>query len=59
MVLDMVKVKAVDGYKVGSVVAQNGKIRGVVTIPADGFDRLVGYCLSDGTWAWVKKDFRK
>ena len=58
MILDMLKVTNAKG-KVSSITAPNGKIMGVVTIAAEGFDRLVGYCSPKGTWVWVKKDFRK
>jgi hypothetical protein len=59
MMLDMVKVKACEGYKIGSVCIASGKTYGTVTIPSDGFERLVGYMLPTGKWHWIHKEFRK
>ena len=63
MVLDMVKVRESKGYVCGAIaLGLNGTLpmKAVVTVPADGFDRLVGYhCLPNGQWAWVHKNFRK
>jgi len=51
------------------VVAQNGKFQEgddfiAYTVPAEGFDRLVGYAKADpigniSSFHWVHKDFRK
>ncbi len=59
MTIDMVKVKACDGYKIGSVITASGKAYGTVTIPTDGFERLVGYMLPTGKWHWIHKEFKK
>jgi len=61
MVLNMTKVREIKGYVCG-VISTNGKlpVKAVVTIPDDGFARLVAYhCLPSGQWAWVHKNFRK
>lgn len=58
MLLDMAKVKAIEGYKVTTNI-YNEKVYGVVTIPAEGFASLVGYMLPNGTWGWVNKKFQK
>ena len=59
MTINMNKIRKVEGSRIDSIIAPNGKVRGVAVIPADGFEALVGYCLSTGVWAWVRKDFRK
>lgn len=58
MIMNMEKLRSVKGYKIGSVTI-NAKVRGVATIPADGFQALVGYMGTDGKWIWVRKDFCK
>jgi hypothetical protein len=58
MSLNMEKLRSVCGSKVGSIF-MGTKIRGVVTIPADGFHALVGYMDNKGTWLWIRKDFLK
>ena len=59
MTCDMRKVQSTEGYKVTGLTLTEGRSRGAITIPADGFDKLVGFMYSNGTWAWVHKDFRK
>jgi len=58
MVLDMTKVRE-KGGNISSIM-HNGKVRAVVTVAADGFEKLVAYhCEKSGKWAWVQKNFRK
>jgi hypothetical protein len=59
MTLDMTKVRAFDGFQVRSINGLDGLPKGVVTIPAEGFDKLVACCLSNGKWVWVHKNFQK
>lgn len=61
---DMKKVQSISGYKVTGLTLTEGRSRGAITVPGvseEGvaFDRLVGYMYSNGTWAWVHKNFRK
>jgi len=58
MTLNMQKLNAVEGSKIGSIVV-NDTIRGVATIAADGYQKLVGYMSNTGKWLWIHKDFRK
>ena len=57
MTIDMAKVRECNG-KFGSVTS-NGKSYGTVTVPAEGFERLIGYMLSTGKWHWIHKEFKK
>lgn len=56
--LDTTKLCTIDDYEVGSV-TRDSKTYGVASVPADGFRKLVGFCLPNGIWAWVHKNYRK
>lgn len=58
MTINMNKVREAGGT-VTTTTSHYGKTIGVVTIPAEGFNKLVGMCLPNGKWAWIHKDFRK
>ena len=58
LIMNMDKVKKTEGYTI-SAISYKDKMHGVVTIPDDGFARLVGYMLPNGRWGWIPKEFRK
>lgn len=50
------KVKAAKGFY--DSITVKGKARIVISVPADGFERLVAYQNDEGENLWVHQDFR-
>lgn len=59
MIIDFAKSAQIKGRVITTVQTKDGKTKGVVTIPDEGFERLIGMCDDKGTWVWVHKNFRK
>ena len=55
----MKRVQLVEGYKVSGLTLTEGRSRGAITVPGEGFEKLVGYMYANGTWAWIHKSFKK
>ena len=63
MSLDMVKLRQVEGFSIGSTMIK-GSPYGCATVPAvdeseRAFNKLVGLMDSRGVWIWIHKNFRK
>lgn len=63
MSLDMVKLRSVVGYAIGSTTIREIPY-GCATVPANdesgrAFQKLVGLMNQNGVWVWVAKSFRK